>query len=120
MTVRACRFRGCFDAGSTYRRLRDAGVLGSHSYLHLAPGRAEIGWAPVDHLRVTDAEFFPDWRERLAAMTTPGDNRKAMGFVAFDAIDAGSATYPEGARNPAPLVEFIVPGERVEFAADGN
>jgi salicylate synthetase len=120
MTVRACRFRGCFDAGATYRRLRDAGVLGSHSYLHLAPERSEIGWAPVDHLRVTDAEFAPDWRERLAAMTAPGDNRRAMGFVAFDAIDAGSATYPEGVRNPAPLAEFIVPGERVEFAPDGN
>ncbi|HEX6371219.1 MAG TPA: chorismate-binding protein [Longimicrobium sp.] len=120
MTARACRFRGCFDAGSTYRRLRDAGVLGSHAYLHLSPGRAEIGWAPVDHLRVTDAEFLPDWRERLAAMTSPGDNRKAMGFVAFDAIDAGDATYPEGVRNPAPLAEFIVPGERVEFAPDGN
>ncbi|HEX6037638.1 chorismate-binding protein [Longimicrobium sp.] len=95
-------------------------MLGAHAYLHLTPGRAEIGWAPVDHLRVTDAEFLPDWRERLAAMTAPGDHRKAMGFVAFDAIDAGSASYPEGVRNPAPLAEFIVPGERVEFTPDGN
>lgn len=120
MTVRACRFRGSFDAAATYRRLRDAGVLGSHSYLHLSPGRAEIGWAPVDHLRVTEADFLPDWRERLAAMTAPGDHRKAMGFIAFDVIDAGSATDPDGARNPAPLAEFIVPGERVEFTAGGN
>lgn len=120
MTVRANRFRGRYDAGATYRRLRDAGVLGSHSYLHLAPGRAEIGWAPVDHLKVTDESFQADWRERLAAMTAPGEARKAMGFVAFDAIDAGSPTYPGGARNPAPLAEFIVPGERVEFTDDGR
>ena len=120
MTVRACRFRGSFDACATFRRLRDAGVLGSHAYLHLSPGRAEIGWAPVDHLRVTDDDFDPDWRERLAAMTAPGDARKAMGFVAFDAVDAGTATYPAGGANPAPLAEFIVPGERVEFADDGS
>jgi len=120
MTVRACRYRGSYDAGATYRRLRDAGVLGSHSYLHLAPGRAEIGWAPVDHLTVTDADFQADWRERLAAMTAPGDNRKAMGFIAFDIVDAGSPTYPDGIANPAPLAEFIVPGERVEFTDDGN
>jgi salicylate synthetase len=120
MTARACRYRGSFDASATYRRLRDAGVLGTHSYLHLSPGRAEIGWAPVDHLKVTDADFQADWRERLAALTAPGDGRKAMGYVAFDAVDAGSSTYPDGASNPAPLVEFIVPGERVEFAADGS
>lgn len=120
MTVRACRFRGSYDASATYRRLRQAGVLGSHSYLHLAPGRAEIGWAPVDHLKVTDTDFQPGWRERLAAMTAAGEPRKAMGFVAFDAIDAGSPTYPDREENPAPLAEFIVPGERVEFADDGN
>jgi salicylate synthetase len=120
MTVSVCRFRGSFDARATYRRLRDEGALGSHSYLHLSPGRAEIGWAPVDHLKVTDADFHPDWRERLAAMTAPGDGRKAMGFIAFDAVDAGSPTYPGGTANPAPLAEFIVPGERVEFTADGN
>jgi hypothetical protein len=49
-------------------------------------------------------------------MTAAGEPRKAMGFVA---IDAGSSTYPDREENPAPLAEFIVPGERVEFAEDG-
>jgi salicylate synthetase len=120
MTGRTIRFRGTYDASATYRRLRDAGVLGSHSYLHLSPGRAEIGWAPVDHLKVTDTDFQPGWRERLGAMTASGENRKALGYVAFDMVDAAPDAVPDGSPNPAPLAEFIVPGEVVEFTDGGN
>lgn len=116
MTGRTTRYRGAWDAFATYRRLRDAGVLGTHSYLHLWAGGGEIGWAPVDRLTVTSNDYSRDWRERLAALSSNG--HKAMGYVAFDIVDADAEDGPR--ESPAPLAEFIVPGERIAFANDGN
>lgn len=122
MKQRVSQYRGVFDAHATYRRLRDAGVLGSHSYLHVSAEGAEIGWAPDDHLRITAAEFGPDWRAQLAriAESAARVERKAFGFVSFDAVDGWSETRPDGSPGAPPLVEFIVPGEMVTFAPGGE
>ena len=122
MKQRVSQYRGVYDAHATYRRLRDAGVLGSHSYLHVSPDGAEIGWAPVDHLRLTAAEAGPDWRADVAriAESAARAERKAFGFVGFDAVDGRSDTRPDGTPGAPPLVEFIVPGEMVTFAHGGQ
>ena len=115
MKQRVSQYRGVYDAHATYTRLRDAGVLGSHSYLHVSGDRAEIGWAPTEHLRLSAAEFGPEWRSQVARIAESGAraNRKAFGYVGFDAVDGMSATRPDGSADAPPLVEFIVPGEMV-------
>ena len=122
MRQRVSQYRGVYDAHATYRRLRDAGVLGSHSYLHVSPEGAEIGWAPDDHLRLAAAQFGPDWRADVAriAESAARAERKAFGFVGFDAVDGGGETRPDGTPGAPPLVEFIVPGEMVAFAHGGQ
>lgn len=117
MTQRV-QYRGVYDAHATYARLRDAGVLGTHSYLHVSGNGAEIGWAPIEHLRLTADEFGPDWRGEVARIAEAGAraNRKAFGYVGFDAVDGVSPTRPDGSPGPPPLVEFIVPGEMVTFS----
>lgn len=123
MKQRVSQYRGVFDAHATYRRLRDAGVLGSHSYLHVsAEGGAEIGWAPDDHLRITADDFGPDWRARVVriAESAAQAERKAFGYVSFDVVDGGSDTCPDGSPGGPPLVEFIVPGEMVTFGRGGE
>lgn len=122
MKPRVSQYRGVFDAHATYRRLRDAGVLGSHSYLHVSAEGAEIGWAPDDHLRLTAAEFGPDWRSHVAriAESAARSERKAFGFVGFDAVDGQSETRPDGSPGAPPLVELIVPGEMVTFGHGGQ
>jgi anthranilate/para-aminobenzoate synthase component I len=118
MRERVSQYRGVYDAHATYARLRDAGVLGSHSYLHVRADGAEIGWAPGEHLRLTEAEFGPDWQSHVAriAESAARVNRKAFGFVGFDAVDGVSPTRPDGSPGAPPLVEFIVPGEMVTFS----
>ena len=117
MRERVSQYRGVYDAHATYSRLRDAGVLGSHSYLHVWADGAEIGWAPSDHLKLSTAEFGPDWQSQVARIAESGAraNRKAFGFVGFDAVDGSSRTRPDGSPGAPPLVEFIVPGEMVTF-----
>jgi salicylate synthetase len=117
MTRRVTQYRGTFDALATYSRLRESGVLGTHSYLHVSPDRAEIGWAPVEHLTLTAAEFGPDWKRRIAGIAEAGarENRKAFGYVGFDTIDGMSEALPDGSGEAPPLAEFIVPGEMVTF-----
>jgi salicylate synthetase len=112
--------RGRYDAFATYVRLRDSGCLGSHSYLHITKDRAEIGWAPIHHLRIMPEEFGPDWRTRVAAIADDAarEGRKAFGYVGFDAMDGESPTRPDGTPGAPPLAEFIVPGEMVTFTGD--
>jgi salicylate synthetase len=120
MTRRVTQHRGLYDALATYVRLRDSGALGTHSYLHVTRDRAEIGWAPVDHLRLMADEYGPDWRDRVAeiAGSAEREGRKAFGYVGFDAVDGLGATRPDGTPGAPPLVEFIVPGEMVSFDGD--
>ncbi|HEX8359881.1 MAG TPA: chorismate-binding protein, partial [Longimicrobium sp.] len=120
MTRRVTQYRGTFDALATYERLRASGVLGSHSYLHLSREGAEIGWAPIGHLKLTAAEFGPDWKRRIAAIADEGarEGRKAFGYVGFDAVDGMCDALPDGSGDAPPLAEFIVPGEMVCFAGN--
>jgi salicylate synthase len=110
-------YAGAFDPLATYRRLRDAGVLGTYSYLHVTADRAEIGWAPVERLRLLDHQPAPDWRARLQAFADRAAalERKAFGYVGFDAVDQPTGTLPDGSQSGWPLVEFIIPGELVVF-----
>src|SRR5438105_5891477 len=115
-----CYYAGSYDPLATFRRLRAAGVLGRYSYLHVAPDRAEIGWAPVEHLRVEDGLGRQNWR---AALQTLADraavlDRKAFGYVGFDAADGSSGSRPDRSDSGCPLVEFIVPGELIAFNGD--
>ncbi len=115
----AARFyAGQYDPLATYRRLRDAGRLGAYSYLHVTADHAEIGWAPIERLRLLDHQPAPDWRARLQmfAERAAAEGRKAFGYVGFDAIDRASGALPDGSENGWPLVEFIIPGELVAFA----
>jgi salicylate synthetase len=120
MRPRVSYHRGPYDAHATYDRLRQAGVLGSHSYLHVAPDRAEIGWAPIDHARWLPSEFRPDWHDGVAriAESAARSKAKAVGFVGFDAVDGLSPTLPDGSPGAPPLAEFIVPGEMVTFVGE--
>jgi salicylate synthetase len=115
---------GTYDALATFGRLRAAGVLGSHSYLHVHSGTAEIGWAPVARLALfEDGAPCPDWRARVAAFADDAGRggRTAFGYIAFDAIDAGARprTLPDGSPTRRPLVELIAAGERLVFAPSG-
>ncbi|HLH21714.1 MAG TPA: chorismate-binding protein [Chloroflexota bacterium] len=110
-------YAGAYDPLATYRRLRDAGVLGAYSYLHVTADRAEIGWAPLARLRLLDHQPAPDWRARLQAFADGAAalGRKAFGYVGFDAVDQPTGTLPDGSQSGWPLVEFVVPGELVTF-----
>jgi salicylate synthase len=112
------QYRGAFDAFATYGRLRDAGVLGSHSYLHISHDHAEIGWAPIGHLRMAAHEYDPGWRKRIAAISASAADagRKAFGYVGFDVVDGWSPTRPDGSGEAPPFLEFIVPGEVIVFS----
>jgi salicylate synthase len=110
-------FAGAYDPLATYRRLRDAGELGAYSYLHLTRDRAEIGWAPVERLRLLDHQPTPDWRARLQTFAdrAAAVGRKAFGYVGFDAVDQPSGRLPDRSQDGWPLVEFIIPGELAIF-----
>jgi anthranilate/para-aminobenzoate synthase component I len=112
-----CYYTGSYDPLATFRRLRDAGALGSHAYLHLTADRAEIGWAPLARLRLLDGAPAPDWRARLQAFADDAAalDRMAYGYVGFDAIDQPTGTLPDYSESGWPLVEFIIPGETVTF-----
>src|SRR3954463_8415694 len=115
-----CYYAGSYDPLATFRRLRAAGVLGRYSYLHVAPDRAEIGWAPVEHLRVEDGPGGQTWRrapQTLAAHAAALD-RKAFGYVGFDAADGSGGSRPDRSDGGCPLVEFILPGELIAFHGD--
>src|SRR3954471_5596836 len=119
-TGATCYYAGGYDPLATFRCLRAAGVLGRYSYLHIAPDRAEIGWAPAEPLRVEDGLGRQNWR---AALQTLADHaaaldRKAFGFVGFDAADGASGSRPDRSDSGCPLVEFIVPGELIAFNGD--
>lgn len=118
MKRRVSQYRGPYDAHATYDRLRRSGVLGSHSYLHASLDGAEIGWAPIDHLKLSAAELRPDWQNQVARCAESGarENHKAFGFVSFDVVDGLGRTLPDGSAGAPPLVEFIVPGETIVFA----
>jgi salicylate synthetase len=110
-------YAGTYDALATYRQLRDGGRLGAYSYLHVTADRAEIGWAPVERLRLLDHQPAPDWRARLQAFADRAAvlERKAFGYVGFDAVDQPTGTLPDASQSGWPLVEFIIPGELVVF-----
>ena len=110
-------YADAYDPLATYRRLRDAGLLGAHSYLHVTADRAEIGWAPVARLCLLDHDPAPDWRARLQALADDAAalERKAFGCVGFDSVDQASGILPDGSQRGWPLVEFIIPGEQVIF-----
>jgi salicylate synthetase len=113
-------YSGTYDPLETFRRLRTAGVLGTYSYLHIAPHQAEIGWAPVERVRLLDGQPTEGWRahlQRLADAALAID-RKAFGYVGFDAVDRTVGTLPDRSGSGWPLVEFIIPGELVTFAGD--
>src|SRR4051794_6587723 len=115
-----CYYAGGYDPLATFRRLRATGVLGRYSYLHVAPDRAEIGWAPVEHLRVEAGLGRQSWR---AALQTLADHavdldRKAFGYVGFDAADGSGGSLPARSDSGCPLVEFIIPGDLIAFHGD--
>jgi salicylate synthetase len=113
-------YGGTYDPLETFRRLRADGLLGDWAYLHLAPESAEIGWAPLARLRLLDGHSPPDWQPRLQqfAATARTAERKAFGYIGFDAIDCAVGTLPDASASGWPLVEFIIPGELVTFAGD--
>ncbi len=113
-------YGGTYDSLTTYRRLRDAGVLGAHSYLHMGPAQAEIGWAPLDRLQVLDGVGEVGWHARLErfADTAARLHRHAAGYVGFDAVDQAVGSLPDGSGTGWPLVEFIIPGELITFRGD--
>src|SRR4051794_41980373 len=100
-----CYYAGGYDPLATFRRLRAAGVLGRYSYLHIAPDRAEIGWAPVEHLRVEDGLGRQNWR---AAPPTPAGHApppppQAVGYVGFGGAGGaarGRPPPPHGGASP--------------------
>ena len=121
MTSGTSYYGGSYDPLATFRRLRAADLLGSYSYLHIAPDQAEIGWAPVERLRLLDGQPVEDWRahlQRLADAAAAMD-RTAFGYVGFDATDSTVGTLPDRSASGWPLVEFIIPGELVTFT-DGQ
>ena len=112
------RYPGAYDAHATYGRLREAGLLGDCSYLHVSPRAAEIGWAPVARLRL-DA-WHEDWRARITGFAASLAPRyKAFGYAGFDVVDGAAGTRPDGSPGGPPLVDLIAPGETIAFDADG-
>src|SRR6266699_1358706 len=111
-------YQGAYDALATFAALRDAKVLGNYSYLHLAPGQAEIGWAPIEHLRLLTGEPCVDWRRKLGYFGKRAEQlgSKAFGYIGFDAVDGHAGTLPDRSLSRRPLVEFVIPGEIVQFA----
>lgn len=116
------RHVGCYDPLNTYRQLRDAGLLGGCSYLHISPDGAEIGWNPIDRLRVDggDDRRGIQWRSRLKAFSQEASRhgRKAVGYVSFAATDGRAFSVPDWSMD-LPLIEFIIPGELVTFDRSG-
>ncbi len=113
-------YQGAFNPLATFRRLRDAGVLGAHAYLHVAPDRADIGWAPIAELRALDGHGDDGWRLRLQALAdlAAAEDRVAFGHVGFDAIDSDVGVLPDHSGTGRPLVRFVVPGEVLTFLPD--
>jgi hypothetical protein len=113
-------YRGVCDPLATFANLRKAGVLGDYSYLHLSPENTEIGWAPVEHLRLLAGERCDDWRDKLLRFSLRAEQlgRKAFGYIGFDAVDGHVGTLPDSSKTGRPLVEFVIPGETVTFACD--
>jgi salicylate synthase len=110
-------YRGVCDPLATFANLRKAGVLGDYSYLHLSPENTEIGWAPVEHLRLLAGERCDDWRDQLLRFSLRAEQlgRKAFGYIGFDAVDGHVGTLPDRSQTGRPLVEFVIPGETVTF-----
>ena len=109
------------DPLATFARLRDAGLLGDFSYLHRSPDHTEIGWAPIDRLRLLSGEPCQDWRDELArfSLKAEGLGRKAFGYIGFDAVRDNVGTLPDLSETGRPLVEFIIPGETLTFTRLG-
>ena len=123
-------YRGTFDPLRTYFNLRNAGMLGDDSYIHVHRNGAEIGWAPIARAQFLDgqagdagdASVAGDWRTQLAAFADRAaalDN-KAFGYVGFDAADGQEGVLPDRSAKAGPLVQFIIPGERIEFSSTGT
>lgn len=110
-------YRGVCDPLATFAKLRNAGVLGDYSYLHLSPEYTEIGWAPVEHLRLLAGERCDNWRDQLLRFSLRAEQlgRKAFGYIGFDAVDSHIGTLPDRSQTGRPLVEFVIPGETVTF-----
>lgn len=109
------QYRGTVDPIALFKRLRDDDVLGAYSYLHISPDQAEIGWNPIDHLRLLTGSPDGDWRKKLARFADRAAElgSKAFGYVGFDAVDSHSGTLPDESQTGRPLVEFIIPGELI-------
>lgn len=107
-------YAGAFDPLATYARLRAACVLGTHSYLHIGPEDAEIGWAAAD--RLSWSALPADWQGRLGRFAA---HAKAFGYLGFDAADGRAGALPDGSPAERPLAEWILPTESVTFA-DGQ
>jgi salicylate synthetase len=120
MTSGTSHYGGTYDPLATFRRLRDAGVLGDYAYLHMSPRGAEIGWAPLERLALLDGHRTEGWRAQLQALAARAYavERKAFGYVGFDAVDRTVGTLPDGSDSGWPLAEFIIPGELATFAGD--
>ncbi|HKX10058.1 MAG TPA: chorismate-binding protein [Stellaceae bacterium] len=114
-------FSGVFDPLATFASLRDAGALGDCSYLHLSPDQTEMGWAPVERLRLLAGEPCDHWREEVArfALIAERLGRKAFGYIGFDAVSGHVGTLPDRSETGRPLVEFIIPGETAAFTSAG-
>ncbi|MGH7126826.1 MAG: chorismate-binding protein [Stellaceae bacterium] len=114
-------FPGSFDPLATFASLRNAGTLGACSYLHLSPDETEIGWAPVERLRLLAGEPCDHWREELARFASVAERlgRKAFGYIGFDAVSSHVGTLPDRSETGRPLVEFIIPGETAVFTTAG-
>jgi salicylate synthetase len=111
------RYSGEYDPLATFANLRTAGILSDYAYLHLSPDQTEIGWAPVQRLQLLTGEPCNGWRGELAAFAQTAEqlDRKAFGYIGFDAVDCHTGTLPDGSLTGRPLVEFIIPGELVSF-----
>lgn len=110
MTARVRHHAGAFDPLATYASLRAAGVLGTHSYLHIGPDDAEIGWAAADHLSWSVPRA--DWLGRLGHFSA---HAKAFGYLGFDTADGRAGALPDGSPARRPLAEWILPSESVTF-----
>ena len=104
---------------ATFASLRNAGVLGDYSYFHLSPNQTEIGWAPVERLRLLAGEPCDDWRDKVVQFAQRAEQlgRKAFGYIGFDAVSRHAGALPDRSQSGRPLVEFIIPGETVTFTS---